>query len=116
MEIANRLFSITNTTGSLWIAAKLTASWKSPGLVAPSPPYVNTTRSSLRTLIASAIPAACGNCVAMQTEPVTMFASGELNWFTTCRPAEFGSVALANTPRNWSFAVWPRTSATPTSR
>jgi len=74
---------MTKTTGSLWMDAKFTASWKSPGLVAPSPPYVKTTRSSFRTLIASAIPAACGNCVAMHTEPVTMFASGELNWFTT---------------------------------
>jgi len=45
-----------------------------------------------------------------------VFASGELNWFTTWRPPEFGSVAFANTPRNWSFAVCPRTSATPTAR
>jgi len=36
--MANRLFSMMKTTGRLWIAAKFTASWKSPGLVAPSPP------------------------------------------------------------------------------
>ena len=38
---------LTKTTGSLWIAAKFAASWKSPGLVEPSPPKAKTMFSRL---------------------------------------------------------------------
>ena len=40
------LFSITNSTGSFHTAARLSASWKSPSLVAPSPVNAAATRRS----------------------------------------------------------------------
>ena len=43
------LFSQTKTTGSFQIAARLTASWNAPSLVAPSPKKQATTRSSPRS-------------------------------------------------------------------
>jgi len=76
VEIASRLFSMTNTTGSLWIAAKLIASWKSPGLVDASPPNAKTMFCSFRLRIASARPTACGNSVPTHTERVTMRSFG----------------------------------------
>jgi hypothetical protein len=114
--MASRLFSMTKITGSLWIAAKLMASWKSPGLVDASPPNANTMFCSLRLRIASASPTACGNSVPTQTERVRMRSLGLENWFRNCRPAECVSVAFARTMRNSSSGVTPSTNATPMSR
>jgi len=47
-EIAHWLFWQTNTTGTCQTPAKLSASWQSPSLVAPSPKYAITTASSPR--------------------------------------------------------------------
>jgi hypothetical protein len=65
------LFSTTNTTASLCVAAKLRASWKSPPLVLPSPMQVTHTESSPRIRNASAIPAAWSSCV-VTGDPVLM--------------------------------------------
>ena len=43
------LFSQMKTTGSFQIAARLTASWNAPSLVAPSPKKQATTWSSPRS-------------------------------------------------------------------
>jgi hypothetical protein len=51
-EMAYRLFSHTNTMGSLWMPAKLRASCQSPSLVAPSPNQEPTTASSPRYFMA----------------------------------------------------------------
>jgi len=48
----------------LWVAAKLSASWKSPQLVLPSPTVVTQMASSPRIFMASAIPAAWSSWVA----------------------------------------------------
>ena len=47
-EIAHWLFWQTKTTGTCQTPAKLSASWKSPSDVAPSPKYAITTTSSCR--------------------------------------------------------------------
>ena len=65
------MFSTTKITGSLWVAAKLSASWKSPPLVLPSPIAVTQTTSSPRIRIASAMPVAWSSWVATG-EPVLM--------------------------------------------
>ena len=116
VDIASRLFSMTNTTGSLWTDAKFMASWKSPVLVEPSPPNANTMYGSLRSFSASARPTACGNSVPTSTERETMRSFGELNMLSIARPPEFGSVAFASTLRNSSSALKPSTNARPMSR
>src|SRR5438132_42700 len=68
VDIARRLFSMTKTTGSLWIEAKFAASWKSPGLVEASPPNAKTMHCSLRLRRARARPTAWGNSVPTSTE------------------------------------------------
>ena len=62
--MAYLLFWTTNTTGALNTAAKLSASWKSPSLVAPSP--TNARATEPRPLRASpyARPAAWTSWVA----------------------------------------------------
>ena len=54
------LFSTTNTTGSFHTAARFSASWKSPSLVAPSPVNAAATRRSPRSCAARARPSATG--------------------------------------------------------
>jgi hypothetical protein len=44
----------------LWIAAKLSDSWKSPFEVAPSPKVTRVTADSPRRRLARAAPTACG--------------------------------------------------------
>ena len=63
-EIAYSLFCTKNTTGALNTAAKLSASWKSPSLVAPSPHIAITTVSSPRSVAACATPTAWISWVA----------------------------------------------------
>ena len=55
------LFSMTKRTGSFQTAARFTASWKSPSLVAPSPLKVAATRRSPRSWAARARPSATGS-------------------------------------------------------
>ena len=107
---------MTNTTGSLWIDAKLAASWKSPGLVEPSPPNAKTMCGSFRLRSAKASPTACGNSVPTSTERERTRRSGELNMLSIARPAELVSVDFPRTARNSSSAVKPRTNETPMSR
>ena len=66
-----------NTNGSLWIAAKLSASCTSPWLELPSPMIATATWSSLRILAASATPTAWRICVATGDETEMMWCSGE---------------------------------------
>ena len=66
-----------NTNGSLWMAAKLSASWTSPWFELPSPMIATATWSELRVLAASATPTACRICVATGDETEMMWCSGE---------------------------------------
>ena len=63
LEMAHWLFTTARTTGTLYTAAKVSAEWKSPSAVAPSP--IQPIAMRLSPLIAAAIaqPTACGNCV-----------------------------------------------------
>src|ERR1700742_3121062 len=54
------LFSQTRTTGRFQIAARLTASWKAPGLPAPSPKKATATRPCFRCLLDIPAPTASG--------------------------------------------------------
>ena len=56
------LFSQTKITGSFHTAAKLSASWKAPMFVAPSPKKQTATWSVPRTCADQAAPAATGRC------------------------------------------------------
>ena len=56
------LFSHTNRTGSRQTAARFTASWNAPMLVAPSPKKQTVTCPVLRILPAQASPQAIGRC------------------------------------------------------
>ncbi|MNJ61453.1 hypothetical protein D3C77_572410 [compost metagenome] len=67
-EIAHWLLLTTNTTGSCQAPATLSASRKSPLLVAPSPQVVTATRAWPRILNALATPQACNAWVAMGTQ------------------------------------------------
>src|SRR5919197_1352918 len=102
-EIAYRLFSQIQTTGSLWMPEKFSPSCQSPSLVAPSPNQQATIASSPRYFIAYPIPAACGICVAMGEEPVMMLCFFELQWAGIWRPPELGSSGFPNTPRKTSY-------------
>src|SRR5712692_6536717 len=55
-----RLFSQMNSTGSAHTAARLSASWKAPMLVAPSPKNATATWLLPRSLADQAAPAAMG--------------------------------------------------------
>src|ERR1017187_9433560 len=55
-----QLFSHTNTTGSRHTAARLTASWNAPMLVAPSPKKQTVTCPVRRIMAAQASPQAIG--------------------------------------------------------
>src|SRR6266702_2389629 len=57
-----RLFSQMNSTGRDQTAAMLSASWKAPILVAPSPKNATATWSLPRSLADQAAPAASGRC------------------------------------------------------
>ena len=57
------LFWTKNTTGRWNTAAKFSASWKSPSLVAPSPHMARTTVSSPRSFAAWATPTPCSSWV-----------------------------------------------------
>jgi hypothetical protein len=62
------------------------------------------------------MPAACGICVAMGEEWLMMPSRREPQWLGICRPAEEGSLSLANNPRKISYGVIPATRTTATSR
>ncbi len=62
--IAYWLFCTKNTTGARYTAAKFSASWQSPSLVAPSPTNASATTSSPASRAACASPTACKACVA----------------------------------------------------
>ena len=62
--MAYSLFCTKKTTGARKTAAKLSASWKSPSLVPPSPHSAITTVGSPRNRAAWATPTACGSWVA----------------------------------------------------
>jgi hypothetical protein len=91
-------------------------SCQSPSLVAPSPNQLATTASSFRYFMAYALPAACGTCVAIGEEWLTIPSSFELQWLGIWRPPEVGSVAFENTPRKICSGVIPATRTTPRSR
>ncbi len=55
---------------------------------------VSTHLFSLRSFIASPIPAACVVCVATGAEWLTMFISRRLQWLGICRAPEVGSPCL----------------------
>src|SRR3954466_6350774 len=55
-----RLFSHTNSTGSVHTAARLSASWNAPMLVAPSPKNATATWSVPRSVADHAAPTAIG--------------------------------------------------------
>src|ERR1700751_2303196 len=55
-----KLFSQTNSTGSDHTAARLSASWNAPMLVAPSPKNATATWPEPRSLADQAAPAAIG--------------------------------------------------------
>ena len=55
-----KLFSMTNTIGSLKILAIFKVSWKAPIFVEPSPKIVSATESFFFNLAANATPAATG--------------------------------------------------------
>ena len=57
-----RLFSHTNTTGSRQTAARFSASWNAPMLVAPSPKNATATWSVPRSWADQAAPTAIGRC------------------------------------------------------
>ena len=59
------MFSITNTFGSRCTLAMVSASWKSPREVEPSPQNARHTRSSPRYFAANAIPVATGKLAGM---------------------------------------------------
>ncbi|MCY1283657.1 hypothetical protein D9M70_325400 [compost metagenome] len=67
-EIAHWLLLTTKTTGSCQAPATLSASRKSPLLVAPSPQVVTATRCSPRIFSALATPQACRAWVAIGTQ------------------------------------------------
>src|SRR4029078_11701177 len=77
-EIAYWLFSQMKTIGRRWIDAKLSPSWKSPLLVAPSPNQQNVTAHSWRILLARAAPTAWGMWVAIEVDGVGMRSRGEV--------------------------------------
>ena len=56
------MFSHTNTTGSRHTAARLSASWKAPMFVAPSPKNATATWSVPRSVADHAAPTAIGRC------------------------------------------------------
>ena len=56
------LFSQTNTAGSRHTAARLTASWKAPMFVVPSPKKQTVIPPSPRIRLAQAMPTAVGMC------------------------------------------------------
>ena len=65
-----QLFSQTKTTGSRHTAARFTASWNAPMLVAPSPKKHTVTWPVRRILAAQASPQATGRCApTMAYEP-----------------------------------------------
>src|SRR3972149_5747044 len=65
------LFSHTNTTGNRHAAARLTASWKAPMLVVPSPKKHTDTWPVPLSCAAQAAPAAIGRCApTMAYEPM----------------------------------------------
>ncbi|MNY50457.1 hypothetical protein D3C86_1859610 [compost metagenome] len=66
--MAHWLLLTTNTTGNCQAPATLSASRKSPLLVAPSPQVVTATRCSPRILKALATPQACSAWVAIGTQ------------------------------------------------
>src|SRR5580658_8704974 len=57
-----RLFSQMNSTGSFHTAARLSASWNAPMLVAPSPKNATAIWPLPRNLADQAAPAASGRC------------------------------------------------------
>src|SRR5229473_115211 len=64
------LFSQTKTTGSFQMTARLSASWKAPMLVVPSPKKQTATCPDLRTCADHAAPAAIGRCApTIASEP-----------------------------------------------
>src|SRR5437870_7515404 len=66
------LFSQTKRTGSFHTAARLSASWKAPMLVAPSPKNAQATCFVPRYCADQAAPAAIGRCApTMAYEPIT---------------------------------------------
>ena len=91
--MAHWLFCTTNTTGALNTAAKLSAAWKSPWLVAPSPLKPRATMSSPRRTAAMAAPTACGSCGPITDDQLTTFAARPAMWLGIWRPL-FTSPAL----------------------
>ena len=80
------LFSITKSTGSFQTAARFTASWKSPSLVAPSPVKAAATRLSPRSCAARARPSATGSIAPRWLIIPTMPCSSAPKWNVRSRP------------------------------
>src|SRR3954451_4743046 len=79
VEIAHWLLLQTNTAGAFITAARLTPSWNSPSLVAPSPKNAIATAFSPRSFLPHARPAACGTWLAIGTEIEATFQSAEFH-------------------------------------
>jgi len=71
-EIAYWLFCTTKITGTFHTPAKLSASWKSPSDVPPSPTNAIATSSFFWYLIAYPMPDACRSWDAIGTEEGSM--------------------------------------------
>ena len=110
-----RLFSQTNTTGSFQITAKLSASWKAPMLVVPSPKKHTAACSVPRYCALHAAPLAMVRCAPMIAyEPITPCST-----LVRCiepplpfirpfsRPSSSASTGVIGTPRA-SVCAWPR--------
>jgi len=77
---------------------------------------VRATRSSPRSFMARASPAACGICVATGEEVLTTFMARSPQWLGIWRAPELGSPFLPIRPRANSRGVNPRDRSSARSR
>ena len=96
--IAYPLFCTRNTVGACHTAAKFSASWVSPSLVAPSPSSASATRSCPRSRAPCARPTACSVLVASGVHcGATRYSYGS---YPQCQsPRSRVSACSAGTPR-----------------
>src|SRR5260370_36793653 len=72
------LFSQQKTTGNFQTTARLSASWKAPILVVPSPKKQTATCPDLRTCADQAAPAAIGRCApTIGEEPIAPWVTSD---------------------------------------
>ena len=95
------------STGALTRAAQLSASWKAPWLVAPSPEEMYVTASSPRRCVARANPTPGMYCAPTDELVVMMLSSLLPKCSDIWRPPEFTSSAFAMWASIVSRAVIP---------